>query len=82
MTAEHTVTVAVVGICGATHLRRCLAALDAQDGAPAFDILVVYDPHLDDIAALAPAPLTSAARSSLAWTGPTRPGALSAHGRE
>lgn len=51
--ADHSVTVAVVGICGAVHLRRCLAALDAQDGAPAFDILVVYDPHLDDVADMA-----------------------------
>jgi len=50
-----TVTVAVVGICGATHLRRCLAALDAQREAPAFDTLVVYDPHLEDIAAMAAA---------------------------
>ncbi|MDX1394427.1 MAG: glycosyltransferase [Gemmatimonadota bacterium] len=48
-----TVTVAIVAICGAPHLRRCLAALDAQDGAPAFDILVVYDPHLEDLQALA-----------------------------
>jgi len=48
-----TVTVAVVGICGAAHLRRCLAALDAQHGAPAFDILVVFDPKLDDIARMA-----------------------------
>jgi len=48
-----TVTVGVVGICGAPHLRRCLAALDAQREAPAFDILVVHDPHLEDIAALA-----------------------------
>jgi hypothetical protein len=51
---EETVTVAVVGICGARHLRRCLAALDAQREAPAFDILVVYDPHLGDVAAMAP----------------------------
>lgn len=49
-----TITVGVVGICGAPHLRRCLAALDAQREAPAFDILVVYDPHLEDIAAMAP----------------------------
>jgi len=49
-----TVTVAVVGICGATHLRRCLAALDAQREAPAFDIVVVFDPHLEDIEAMSP----------------------------
>jgi len=48
-----TITVGVVGICGAPHLRRCLAALDAQREAPAFDILVVYDPQLGDIAAMA-----------------------------
>lgn len=47
-----TITVGVVGICGAPHLRRCLAALDAQREAPAFDILVVHDPHLEDIAAM------------------------------
>lgn len=47
------VTVAVVSICGAAHLRRCLSALDAQVEAPAFDILVVYDPHLDDVEPLA-----------------------------
>ncbi len=50
---SHTVTVAVVAICGAAHLRRCLAALAAQEGAPAFDILVVYDPQLDDVAEFA-----------------------------
>ncbi|MFV1986733.1 MAG: glycosyltransferase family 2 protein [Gemmatimonadota bacterium] len=50
---SHTVTVAVVAICGAAHLRRCLAALDAQSGAPAFDILVVYDPQLAEMAELA-----------------------------
>lgn len=52
--SRRTITVGVVGICGAPHLRRCLAALAAQREAPAFDILVVYDPHLDDIAALLP----------------------------
>ncbi len=55
MTSEDgpsSVTVAVVAICGATDLSRCLAALDAQAGAPPFDLLVVYDPHLDDVAAL------------------------------
>lgn len=51
--ADTTVTVAVVGICGARHLRRCLDALGAQREAPAFDILVVHDPHLEDIAAMA-----------------------------
>ncbi len=46
------ITVAVVSICGASHLSRCLAALDAQEEAPPFDLLVVYDPHLEDVAAL------------------------------
>lgn len=47
------VTVAVVGICSDAHIERCLAALAAQEGAPPFDIVVVYDPHLDGVAALA-----------------------------
>jgi hypothetical protein len=46
------VTVGVVSICGAAHLARCLDALAAQEGAPAFNVVVVYDPHLDDIPAL------------------------------
>ena len=50
---EGSVTVAVVSICGAAHLRRCLVALDAQREAPAFDILVVYDPHLGDVGHMA-----------------------------
>lgn len=49
---DDTVTVAVVGICGARHLRRCLAALDEQRDAPAFDTLVVHDPHLEEIEAM------------------------------
>ena len=44
-----TVTVAVVGICSAAHIARCLAALEAQEGAPPFDVVVVYDPHLGDM---------------------------------
>ena len=47
-----TVTVAVVGICGAAHLQRCLQALAAQVNAPPFDILVVFDPNLTDVPAL------------------------------
>jgi hypothetical protein len=46
------VTVGVVSICGAAHLARCLDALAAQEGAPAFNVVVVYDPHLEDIPAL------------------------------
>ena len=48
----HSVTVAVVGICGAGHLRRCLDALADQVEAPPFDIIVVYDPELADVPAL------------------------------
>lgn len=42
-------TVAVVGICGARHLERCLEALERQEDAPPFDVVVVYDPQLTDI---------------------------------
>ncbi|HEX6135322.1 MAG TPA: glycosyltransferase [Longimicrobiales bacterium] len=47
------VTVAVVGICGAAHLRRCLDALRAQEGAAPFDVVVAYDPALTDVPDLA-----------------------------
>ena len=47
------VSVALVGICGPTHLARCLDALRAQRAAPAFDIVVAYDPELDGVAELA-----------------------------
>jgi hypothetical protein len=43
------VTVAVVTICGAPHLIRCLDSLSAQEDAPEFDVVVVYDPDLTDI---------------------------------
>jgi hypothetical protein len=46
------VTVSIVGICGASHLASCLDALQAQEGAPAFEVVVVYDPHLRDMPAL------------------------------
>ena len=52
-TTEESVTVGVVAICGATHLARCLDALAAQINAPPFDVVVVYDPHLEDVPALA-----------------------------
>ncbi len=52
-TKDETVTVAVVAICGATHLTRCLDALQAQVNAPRFNVVVVYDPHLEDVPALA-----------------------------
>jgi len=48
------VSVAVVGICGAEHLSRCLDALARQEDAPPFEVIVAYDPALRDIAALAP----------------------------
>ncbi len=47
------VSVALVGICGATHLARCLEALRSQRDAPPFDIVVAYDPALGGIAELA-----------------------------
>lgn len=50
---DESVTVAIVAICGPHHLRRCLAALDGQTGAPPFTVVVVYDPHLEDVAAMA-----------------------------
>ena len=50
--AESRITVAVVGICGAPHIARCLDALERQEGAPPFDVVVVYDPHLADVPAL------------------------------
>jgi len=40
------VSVAVVAICGADHLMRCLAALAVQNDAPAFETVVAYDPSL------------------------------------
>jgi hypothetical protein len=51
------VGVAVVSICGPDHLRRCLAALADQHGAPPFDVVVAYDPELaglDRVAAECP----------------------------
>ena len=46
------VTVAVVGICGANHIARCLDALAAQRKAPPFNIVLVYDPRLRGVDAL------------------------------
>jgi len=51
------VSVAVVAICGAVHLERCLAALQVQEGAPVFDVAVAYDPNIagiDEVAARFP----------------------------
>jgi hypothetical protein len=46
------VSVAVVGICSAKHLERCLAALARQEGAPPFEIVVAVDPHILGLEAL------------------------------
>lgn len=42
-------SVAIVGICSAGHLRRCLEALDSQEGAPYFETVVAYDPAIEGI---------------------------------
>lgn len=42
-------SVGVVGICSAEHVERCLAALGRQSGTPAFEIVVAYDPALQDM---------------------------------
>lgn len=47
------VSVTVVCICSAAHLRRCLAALEHQEDAPDFDTIVAYDPHIPGIDAVA-----------------------------
>ncbi|HMB67775.1 MAG TPA: glycosyltransferase [bacterium] len=47
------VTVAVVGICSAAHIARCLDALRKQEGAPEFELVVVHDPNIPDVAPLA-----------------------------
>lgn len=50
--APPSVSVAVVGICGAAHIARCLDALAAQEGAPPFDVVVAYDVRLGHVAPL------------------------------
>lgn len=50
---EPSVTVAVVGICSADHLNRCLRGLSAQENAPQFDTVVVHDPHIGGISEVA-----------------------------
>jgi hypothetical protein len=47
------VAVAVVSICSAAHLERCLAVLEAQEGAPPFDVVVCHDPHIRGVEAVA-----------------------------
>lgn len=46
------ITVAISAIAGADHVRRCLEAVQAQQDAPDFDVLVVYDPNLSGMDAL------------------------------
>jgi hypothetical protein len=52
VTKRPSVAVAVVAICGAEHLERCLAALRDQDAAPPFQVVVRYDPGLPGIDAV------------------------------
>lgn len=40
------VTVAVVGLCSAERIARCLEVLEEQENAPPFDVIVVYSSHL------------------------------------
>ena len=47
------VSVAIVSICSAAHTERCLRAVLRQGGAPPFDVVVAYDPHIPEMAALA-----------------------------
>lgn len=42
-------SVAIVGICGADEVRRCLTAVTAQVPAPPAEIVVAYDPRLTDM---------------------------------
>lgn len=51
---RQSVSVAVIGICGAAHLDRCLVALASQEGAPEVELVVVYDPALEEIPSLRP----------------------------
>jgi GT2 family glycosyltransferase len=46
------VTVAVVSICSARHLERCLQALADQELGSPFEIIVAFDPALDGIESL------------------------------
>lgn len=48
-----TITVAVIGICSAQHIERCLDAVAAQRDAPPFDVVVVHDPNISGVAAVA-----------------------------
>jgi hypothetical protein len=51
-TGEARVAVAVVGICGAAHLRRCLRALADQRECAPFRTVVAHDPRLSGMKTL------------------------------
>ena len=51
--AEPELSVAVVGICSAAHVERCLDALARQEGAPPFEVIVAHDPHITGLAEVA-----------------------------
>lgn len=46
------VTVAIVGICSADHIARCLDAVRDQEDAGEFDVVVVHDPHIRGVGPL------------------------------
>lgn len=46
------VSVTVICICSADHLRRCLTSLRRQQNAPPFEVIVAYDPNISGIAAV------------------------------
>lgn len=52
MALPQSITIVVVAICGVAQLKRCLAALAAQEQAPTFEVVVSYDPDLGDISCL------------------------------
>lgn len=47
--SAESVTVAVIAMCGAKLLAKCLDALSQQVDAPPFELIVVYDPRLTGI---------------------------------
>jgi len=49
---QESLSVVVVAICSLSQLTRCLEALLAQDGAPAFETVVAADPQLGDVSGL------------------------------
>lgn len=52
-TVSDRIGVAIVGICGPHHLRRCLAAVRAQESVSPGEIVVAYDPELAGIETVA-----------------------------